>query len=98
MSNEPKRIFSLSGHLTSPRRSRLKPDIIKASECVGNWERKGFIKMGDHKLRDEGREQQLDDERDEDVGRDPDETKDDDAEEDHEEDHEDSSSEDDDLN
>lgn len=56
MSDEPERIFSLSGHLIAPRRSRLKPDIIEASECLGNWDRKGILRIGDHGLRRETKE------------------------------------------
>lgn len=41
MSDEPERIFSLSGLMTVANRGRLQTDIIGASICLANWQRMG---------------------------------------------------------
>jgi hypothetical protein len=41
MSDEPERIFSLSGLITVANRGKLKTDIIGASTCLANWQRAG---------------------------------------------------------
>jgi hAT family protein len=44
MSSEPERIFSLTGQMITPQRSRLKADIIGAAQCISSWEKNQIIK------------------------------------------------------
>jgi len=43
MSTEVERVFSSSGITITPRRNRLKADIIEAVECQKSWEQTGLI-------------------------------------------------------
>ncbi|KAI8404533.1 hypothetical protein FOFC_16028 [Fusarium oxysporum] len=45
MSDEPERIFSLTGLLTPANRARLGGDIIGASLCLADWDRRGVIDL-----------------------------------------------------
>lgn len=52
MSSEPERIFSLAGVLLRDRRSRLKDDIVEASELLSNWQNRGLIQIGAYSYTD----------------------------------------------
>ena len=45
MSDEPERIFSLTGLLTPAHRARLGGNIIGASLCLADWDRRGVIDL-----------------------------------------------------
>ncbi|KAM6505364.1 hypothetical protein FSOLCH5_15493 [Fusarium solani] len=45
MSDEPERIFSFTGLLTPAHRARLGGDIIGASLCLADWDRRGVIDL-----------------------------------------------------
>src|SRR6266511_4824963 len=45
MSSEPERIFSLTGQMVTPQRSRLKADIIEAAQCISSWEKNRVIQI-----------------------------------------------------
>jgi hypothetical protein len=45
MSSEPERIFSLTGQMVTPQRSRLKADIIGAAQCISSWEKNRAIQI-----------------------------------------------------
>lgn len=45
MSSEPERIFSLTGQMVTPQRSRLKADIIGAAQCISSWEKNRVIQI-----------------------------------------------------
>jgi len=45
MSDEPERIFSLTGCMVTDRRSRLKSDIVQASQCIRSWDSNEVIQL-----------------------------------------------------
>lgn len=45
MSDEPERIFSLAGVLTASRRARAGSDLIGASLCLADWDKRGVVNI-----------------------------------------------------
>jgi len=63
MSAEPERVFSLTGAMCSPRRSRLNAESIQVCQCLRSWHSTGiiddlFATAGDSKLLDTGEDVQ----------------------------------------
>jgi hypothetical protein len=45
MSDEPERVFSISGHLLSPRRRQLSGESVEQLLCLRSWSKSGIIKL-----------------------------------------------------
>lgn len=58
ISDEPERIFSLAGLLLNKRRARLRSRVVEASECLGHWDRQGFIRICIDRLPEGGEREQ----------------------------------------
>jgi hypothetical protein len=51
ISDEPERMFSIGGHLLSPRRRQLKGESVEMLLCLRVWSRSGIIKLDEGLLR-----------------------------------------------
>jgi hypothetical protein len=67
MSDEPERVFSISGHLLSPRRRQLKGESVEMLLCLRAWSKSGIIKLDEGLLRQAMAAANIDDDDDDEV-------------------------------
>jgi hypothetical protein len=51
MSDEPERVFSIAGNVTSPRRRRLTSEVMQWLLCLRSWQNSGVITLDQRLLR-----------------------------------------------
>jgi hypothetical protein len=67
ISDEPERMFSISGHLLSPRRRQLKGESVEMLLCLRVWLKSGIIKLDEGLLRQAIAAANIDDDDDDEV-------------------------------
>jgi hypothetical protein len=67
MSDELERVFSISGHLLSPRRRQLKGESVEMLLCLRAWSKSGIIKLDEGLLRQAMAAANIDDDDDDEV-------------------------------